>query len=233
MENLVSSLVPALVAGSVALIVVAINGRISWISHRVKLKTDKQLAVDRFGYEKELAERKIQLERDQYISKRNSEFSEKTIELFYEAHSKIISVRSPGSFNSENSDRFGRDEETEQVRAARDGYYPYVRRMAECSKFLNELHAQRYRAKSLFGPDAEKPFLDLWTKIHTLRIAAERLTADAGKAMDERQYEATERHHKIIWAGYADPDVYANDLREIVEQAERTFSPAITRPAPT
>lgn len=233
MENFVSSLVPALVAGAVALLVVAINGRISWISHRVKLKADKQLAVDRFGYEKELAERKIKLESDQYVARRNSEFAEKTIEAFYDAASRIAVARSGGSFHSENNDRIGRDQEPQHIRDARDTYYPYVRRLVANSSFMTELHVRRFRAKALFGAEAEAPFVRLWIKWLRLRAAAERLTNNAGQpAGNEAQRLIAERDEQTIWAEYADPDAFANEVDQIVEQAERIFSPAITRPPP-
>lgn len=218
----------ALVAGVVALLVMIGNAIINWLLHRSKLTFDRTLARERFEFEKSIAERKTALDREIHLWKRNAEFAEQALTSFYEARNRIQAIRSPASFNSENNDRIGRDAENQAVRDARDTYYPYVRRVRDQSAFFSTFYAMRFRAAALFGLEAEQPYANMWNVVIRLKVAAERLTADAGQpAPHQRQQERHQRLEDIIWEGAADPDPVAADVMSAVETAERLFRPAI------
>jgi hypothetical protein len=222
------AVIAALVGAAVALLVMIGNAVANWILHRSKLKFDRQLARERFEFEKSLAERKIALDRAHHIWKRDSEFAEEALSAFYDARSRIQAIRSPGSFNSENNDRAGRENEQEEIRTARDTYYPYVRRIREHSTFFSEFYAKRFRAAALFGLEADQPFREIWSLLIHLKVSAESLVAVAGQpAHHQRQRDRHQRLEETIWEGAADLDRIAGQLDAAIASAEQLLRPRI------
>ncbi|GAB7553111.1 hypothetical protein NRB_26170 [Novosphingobium sp. 11B] len=215
----------SLVAGIVAIVVLAVNSRIAAKLHHSKLAADQAAAKEKFEFDKSLAERKFELDRDLNNWKRSSDFAETALREFYEARSVMIEIRSPGSFSDENSDRIGRDKERQEERDLRDTYYPYLRRMHENQNFFNNLYSKRYRAAALFGVAAMQPFNDIHAAMVKVGVAAMMLGAQKYDQFDNSLRDKLELD---IWLNSHANDEILKKFDRAINEAENIFRPAIT-----
>lgn len=217
---------PVIIAAIIgALGTLLVGGVFNFLLHRQRLIFDERIAQKKFDFDTRLAERKFELERGLSDWKRKTDFAENALANFYEAQFRLSAIRSPMSFEHENYDRAGRDEEPENVRQRRDSYYPVARRVRDNSDFFTEFYAKRYRAVALFKVGAEQPFVSTWQALHSVNIAAGMLMRDYGPA--EPNDNTQEQWRERIWEGLADPDRIAAEIQSAVDQAEALFRPAI------
>ena len=109
-------IVAAIIGGLVTLLV---SGAGNFVLHRQRQKFDERLARLKFDFDVRLAERKFELDRSLSDWKRKSDFAESALTEFYEAQLRMSAIRSPMSFEHENTDRNGRDKEPEIVKQRR------------------------------------------------------------------------------------------------------------------
>jgi hypothetical protein len=184
---------------------------------------DERLSQQRFDQERNLAQEKVEHERAMEDWRRRSIFAEDALARFYEARSRIRAIRSPASYASENDDRDGRDQEPDNVRTARDTYYPIARRLNEAAPYFNDMYVGRYRAHALFGMDGAEPYSLLWGQLSALNVAVGSLVGRAGDEHPDRQ----RRLEETIWEGLGEPDKIAAAVEKAVYLAEQLFGPII------
>jgi hypothetical protein len=217
---------PVIIAAIIgALVTLLVSGLGSFLLHRQRLRFEERLAEKKFSFDTRLAERKFELDRSLSDWQRRSAFAESALADVYEAQVRMSAIRSPLSFENENSDRSGRADESEQVRQQRDHYYPVIRRARDNSDFFTGFYAKRYRAVALFGAGAEVPFVELWKALRSVNVAAGMLMRDYGYAPPDDDF--LEKMREKIWEGLADPDAIATQVQAAVDQAEQLFRPAI------
>ena len=225
------SLFAAFITGAVAILVLGVNSWLNTSLHREKLKADRDLAREKFAYDKQTAEHKAQLDRDLDKWRRRVAFAEEQLTAFYEARSRLHAIRSPLAYSHEAEARQGRDQESEDVRQYRDMYYPVIQRINDAGDFFNGFYSKRYLAVALLGAPAEAPYVAMWQQLVKVNAAVAsllRLRPDLGNqdVIDHRH-----RMEEVIWEGVAgDKDVTATAINQAVSDAEAIFRPVIQPP---
>lgn len=221
-----------LVTGAVAIVVLIVNSILNTRMHREKLKADRDLAREKFDFDKIADERRVALERDLDQWRRRVTFAEQELTAFYEARSRLSAIRSPGAFGGEAEDREGREAEGPQLKRQRDIYYPVAKRVQENADFFNSFYTKRYLAIALLGPAAEEPYLQMWQALIQVRVAANMLLRWDAYADNEAAIKHRRQMEEVIWEGAADPDRLAEKIDQAVAEAEAILRPLI-RAAPT
>jgi hypothetical protein len=131
------------------------------------------------------------------------------------------------SYGSENDDRVGRDEESEELRKIRDSYYPVLRRINSNADYFNEFYAKRYRARALFGEGADEPYNAIWRVIIEVRTAAMMLMRRDVDANNPGVIKHREQMENRIWEGSPDDDPLVAKVSAAILAAENVFRPFI------
>jgi hypothetical protein len=221
----------ALLTGAVAILVLIVNSIVNTLMQGQKLKADRELARERFDFDKAADERRIALERSMDQWRRRVEFAEQQLTSFYEARSRLQAIRSPGAFGGEAVGRPGRDQETEALRQQRDTYYPVERRLQEDAEFFRIFYSKRFLASALLGPEAEAPYADIWSAVIKVQVAVAMLMRPDAYAPYPAAMAHRERMEGRIWEGAVEPDTVAAAIHQAVTDAEAIFRPVIIPPA--
>lgn len=220
----------ALVTGAVAIVVLIVNSILNTWMHREKLKTDRDLAREKFEFDKVSDERRAAIERSLDQWRRRVAFAEQELTAFYEARSCLSAIRSPASFAGEAEAREGRAEEGAVLQRQRDIYYPIAKRIQDHADFFNGFYSKRYLATALLGPDAEAPYRTMWQALIRVKVAVGMLLRQDAFAPSQAAINHRQQMEEVIWEGAAAPDDIAAAIDQAVSNAEAIFRPVIQPP---
>jgi hypothetical protein len=197
-----------------------------------RFKFDKAIAIQRLNAEISLSREKQSLDQRFELWKAKRTFAEDSLAGFYEAEKLFHFFRSAMSFRSEAESRQGREDEPEALRNSRDTYWPVLKRMDDNIELFNNLHARRFRAMALFGPEADEPFVEirrLHARVHTAGQALMNQQTHSGYGIAPEFKENMER---VVWEGLQEPDQLAAEIAAAVAKAEAVFGPILSAREP-
>ena len=223
---------PAVIAGSigaaVAVLGLLVNTVVSCILQWNRQKAEQTLARDRFDHEVRLARRKVALDQQLELWRRKVAFAEESLTDFYDVRFTMNAVRSGASYSTEVLDRPGRADEPEALRQARDTYYPVLRRIRDKENVagFTRLWARRFRARALFGADADAPFTRFRRVLAQVQTAAEALMRENTHSEFGHAPAFKEQCEARVW-DHGDGDPTSLELDQIVVSAEAIFRPVL------
>lgn len=166
--------------------------------------------------------------RKEFRGKRQIELAENVLALFYEARDVIIAMRSPLAFGGEGSTRKPQENETPEVKKARDDAYVLLERYQKRQELFSKIYSMRYRFMVQVGREAAKPFEDLRGIVNELFGAARRLahlwTTDCSSLQSEKQqeqfFERQQKYELIFWESDDEHDPINPRLDKVVSDME-------------
>jgi hypothetical protein len=166
--------------------------------------------------------------RREYIGKRDTDFCEEILELFYKAQEAIRWMRSPIVMSMEIPEKARNFENRSDTQEAKDNATVLFTRYQKEEDLFNKIHALRYRFKVRYGADASEPFEELHTVINKLFRSARSLERLWSKRPDHFQtdgqwkahYEKIEEQEAIFWSSFSDSDDIERKMEEIVNKIE-------------
>lgn len=165
--------------------------------------------------------------------KRRLELAEEVLTDFYQARDIYRAVRSPMGFSGEGSSRPGRDNEPEDVQAARDTYYPVLERLSQHAEFTAKLNARKYRVKAIFGEQATGPFEKLNQAHIKIVVSARQLMRPVARhrQLKQEDLDKLQRWEDAIWFTDDEHDEVGKIIDEAIFDAEQIFQPIIQEAA--
>ncbi len=230
------AVIGALIAGAVAVLLAIGNTILAAWLHRDRAKVDRDLARDRFEFDKAAAEHKAGLDRALDHWRRRVDFAEQELAAFYEARSRFTFIRTPETFIGEVEGRPEREDEPQTLQRFRDLYYPVLHRANEAAPFFDAFYARRFRASALLGAGAEEPYRTVRQALMRVRSASHsllRLGPEPRTERDRERYdERRGRFERVVWEDWSDEDEdqVAASIDEALAGAEAIFQPVIQPP---
>lgn len=224
-----SAVLAALISSVVAGIGFWVSSKTAQKINADKLKLDKELAEHKALAERELTQRKFELDRELSIAKRKAEVAEHVLACFYRLRRAFEIIRSPAIWANEIIPEEG----VPQDIIENDGY-SVMRRMRQYDSLFAELESLRFTYGALFGAAATEPF------DHAIRLQSQVFHA-AQHIMQYRHEQNAEnlRGHlrnmrRIAFAltqldddGNETPDRTAEMLLQIIGRVEADCQPAL------
>ncbi len=167
--------------------------------------------------------------RREYIGKRDFEFTEEVLSLFYEARDAIRDIRSPVRYVGEGSSRKEAPNESQKEKEINDRAYVVVERYNKHQELFNKLYSMRYRYMARFGNNAAKPFDDLKTIEIDIFSSAEMLTYYWSDRGCQQLRDETESQHypdrrqdyeAVIWRRLSGKDQITLKVDAIISEIE-------------
>jgi len=227
-----SAVVAALISGFVSIIGIWISTRTTRGIHAEKLTFDQEQARRKTDADIALAEKKLALDRAFAAWKRKTEFAETVLADFYQVKDIISGIRSPGSFGNEGQSRPREPWETESDTRKLNNYFIVIERLEKKSEFFSQFIARRYQFIAMFGPEAAKPYDDLWKVRADIIISVRMLLQthqrrDLGSIPEDRKaWETT-----MGWL-HAAQDPIDMRINQIIDVVELICRPVIQDVAP-
>jgi len=219
-----------IVTGVVAIIVLIVNSIINTRMHQEKLSADRDLAREKFEFDKIADERRAAIERSLDQWRRRVAFAESELTAFYEARSHLSAIRSPASFSGEGEAREGREKEDAELQSQRDIYYPVLKRIQDNADFFNAFYSKRYLAIALLGPGADVPYRTMWQALVRVHVSVGMLLRRDAFSQNPQAIAFRQKMEEVIWEGASENDTQALAVEQAVIEAEAIFRPVIQPP---
>jgi hypothetical protein len=153
--------------------------------------------------------------RREFVGKRKMELAEEVLALCYETQEIIDYIRSPGGFSGEGESRIPNDNESENVRNAKNLAFIPIERHNQRIEKLSRLWALSYRFRAQFSISEAQPIEDLRDVIVQIKSAAHMLAhmasinyeATRTQEANDRFDEKLKQYQAVIWEGESDPDL--------------------------
>ncbi|MBC8273975.1 MAG: hypothetical protein H8E40_03270 [Chloroflexi bacterium] len=175
--------------------------------------------------------------RREYVGKRNVEFAEEVLVLFYEARDAIRFMRNPGGYVGEGSTRKAGPNESPEEKDIRDKAYVVFERYNERKELFNKLYSMRYHYIARFGNTATNPFDDLQKLVNEIFISARMLThywMDQGHrkwkndAEFRRHLAEMHKYEAVFWEMTPDRDQITPKVDAVISEIEAKFARIIS-----
>ena len=169
------------------------------------------------------------------VGKRQIEFAESVLAIFYEAADAIRQIRNPNSFVGEGTTRKRADNELAEDSRLLDKANIVFERYQKKEMLFSQLRAKRYRVMAAFGPNAKEPFDELDAIINEILSAASMLGSHywprQGRVeMSPKQFkkhqEEMQNYEAIFWLMDEDKDTISPRIKKIIEKIETIVQPA-------
>lgn len=219
----------AVVTAAVAILGLIVNFFLVYHLQRERFEFDRHLSRERFDNDVHLSKRKLAFDQRLELWRRKVVFAEDALTDLYNSAFALSAIRSPAAYSDEYEDRPGRDQEDEALRRARDTYFPILKRLQnkEYTEVLASMWARRFRAKALFGPNADQPFIRMRQVLAQVQTAAMILMrADTHTDIGSMREHRTAMEARV-WEGASEIDAISNEIAAILTEAESIFRPAL------
>ena len=217
----------ALLAVLVAALAVIVNAFISLILHFRRASFEENLAEKKFGYDMQLAERKLILDQQATSLKRAQELASDLLADFYQIQRMMPAIRSAMSFGDQGKSRPHQEGEEDSIAQLRDGYYVIIERLDKNRELIARVLSKQFSAMALFGVGASEPFEKLNSLISKLTTAVHMLIMTAKELPSTRSQE----WQATIWAGYGE-DTLQPELDAIVASMDAICRPILSAKQP-
>jgi hypothetical protein len=134
--------------------------------------------------------------RRQLIGRRKVEIAEEGLVAAYRVREAFDFIRSPVVFEGEGDTRPELEGEDNKTQLARRTAAVPIERINKASEAFAALSKSRLLFKAYFGPDAEKPFNDLFAARHEIVVAAQMLDETA---QDRAKGLSVDRNQEVQW----------------------------------
>jgi hypothetical protein len=223
------TILPSLLAGAIAILVVFINRWTNLKIHKEKFEFDKQISELKFAFDKRISIEKLNHERQQAIFKRRFDLAEQVLADAYQFRDMMAYVRNGAVFQGEGDTREKEKFETDNEARNRRTYFVPLERLQARSEFISAMMVRRVTCRAHFGEDAEKAFDAFHKAIHRVRISASMLS-DMSSDYEQGDKDFKEELRRDIWqplAEYKGDDRVGKDIDAGVELIESFCGPVL------
>lgn len=163
--------------------------------------------------------------------KKDMEFTEEVLSLFYQAERAIEDIRNRIYDLAKGQSREPEKNETPEQKEARDRAYVVFKKIMEHGDIFDKLHTMRFRYMARFGKDKAKPFDDLKRIVDEIWVYAQDLAELwarqlEGKRLSKDEENDIKEYRRVIWYSGKEDEIVKR-LREIVQSIEKICRPII------
>jgi hypothetical protein len=163
--------------------------------------------------------------------KKDMEFTEEVLTLFYQAERAIEDIRNPLYDLAKGQSREPEKNETPEQKQARDRAYVVFKKIMEHGEIFDELHTMRFRFMARFGKEKAKPFDDLKRIVDQIWVSAQELAELWEKQFSQVNLSSADQNLKkeyesVIWQGWA-TDTINPRVDKIIQDIEKVCRPII------
>jgi hypothetical protein len=185
-------------------------------------------SLQKFRYDRELAERKFAQEREQVTYKRQFELAEALLADAYRFRGLINDARISGSFGGEGTTRKSEKEEFQQAKEAKDMYYIPVERLRRDGEFFAGFLSKQFTATAQFGPKAKESF-NIFTEVINRILLASGMLITMVDQPSISDHNVKDELLDVLWAGRAKALGREDKIEAQIGQAVTTLE-SVCRP---
>jgi hypothetical protein len=196
------------------------NGFVQFLVQRQKNAADRDLANQKFLYE-----------RQQAVFKRRFELAEQVLADAYRFKDMMAYVRAGGINDGEGKTRKASEFETERERRLLTDYFVPIERLQSYSEFVGAMLARRATARAHFGEESEKAFKFFDSAIAKVRSASSALIMTVDYDFDRQENkDFREKCLADIWQLYPDEtkiDSVGDEIEKGISIVEKFCRPTL------
>jgi hypothetical protein len=169
--------------------------------------------------------------------KKDMEFAEEVLSLFYQAERAIEDIRNRVYDLAKGQSREPEKDETPEQKQARDRAYVVFKKIMEYGNIFDKLHTMRFRYMARFGKDKAGPFDEIKNIVDDIWVSAQRLTElweeqatmqKIGQKLSTENQKEIADYEKVIWSSWRkEPDLIKSRIKEAVRDIEAICRPII------
>lgn len=203
----------------VSLIVMAITQVSAWKMHNSKIAADVDLARQKFEFDKTMVQ-----------WRRRFDIAEQVLAAAYEARDALNWARGRGIRQGEGKSRIAIEQESQDVKKARDLAFVPMERLAAHSKAFAALQTLSDAVFAHFGREAAKPISEIFEVHHGIAVTASILVENAPWDEDRQARASLQPLRDEL---YGDKARAANaKVNAAVEQLEALLKPILSAQVP-